>query len=299
MTNLTVTEKYAQKEVVGFWKQLSETGLQQCEQVMIDRYFPARGRLLDVGCGAGRSVLALEREGYAVTGVDLSLDMLAAGRSLSAGAHLGGANLLDLPFANVWFDGVVMFFGALQHLPGQTNRRRALSEMARVARPGGRLILGLDNVAPALLCYGYWLAQKVWPANGVDKPATVSTNGADSTLWSRQTRQVNPVLWHARGLARTLRWRTWPGLVDVGRRLNPLNQTELGDTQVAQFAIPVTPGRIYYHLYRASELIEDAAQAGWRLLDEHSGSELNEGRVDPPAIRRRDKQVLFAFERGQ
>ncbi len=162
MPNMTVTEKYAQPEVVGFWKQLSETGLQRCEQAMIERYFPAQGRLLDVGCGAGRATLALERAGYAVTGVDLSLDMLAAGRSLSGTVRLGGANLLALPFTNASFDGMFMFFGALQHLPGQTNRRRALSEMARVTRPGGRLILGLDNVAPALLCYGYWLARKVW-----------------------------------------------------------------------------------------------------------------------------------------
>jgi hypothetical protein len=75
------------------------------------------------------------------------------------------------------------------------------------------------------------------------------------------------------------------------------NGAEPGDTEVAQFAIPVTPGRIYYHLYRAEALIEDATQAGLHLLGYHSGTELNENRVYPAAIRRRDKQLFFAFER--
>jgi hypothetical protein len=104
------------------------------------------------------------------------------------------------------------------------------------------------------------------------------------------------LVWHLRGLARTLRWRTWPGLVDVVRRLSP-NGTEPGDIRVAQFALPPTPGRIYYHLYQAGELLEDAAGAGWRLLGHHSGTELNEDRVYPTLIRREDKQQFFAFEK--
>ena len=301
MNHTTVTQKYAQPDVVNFWKDLSQTGLQQCEQAMVARYLPRQGHLLDIGCGAGRAVLALSQVGYQVTGIDVSEDMLAAGRSLSREAQLAGADLLRLPFVDDHFDGLFMFFGALQHIPGRASRRRAIAEMARVTRPQGRLILGLDNVAPALACYGYWLAEKfrrqpAAPINGAPQPSAHSH--ADSTLWSRETRRVNPVLWHARGLARTLRWRTWPGLRDHLRRLSPFHsEAEPGDIQVAQFAIPVTPGRIDYHLYQAEELIEDAATAGCRLLGYHSGTELNENDVYPPTIRGQDKQLFFAFER--
>ncbi|MCB0168568.1 MAG: class I SAM-dependent methyltransferase [Anaerolineae bacterium] len=297
----TVIQKYAQPDVVNFWKALSQTGLQQCEREMVARYFPRQGRLLDIGCGTGRAVLALSQVGYDVTGIDVSQAMLAAGRSLSHEAQLAGANLLNLPFVDESFDGVFMFFGALQHIPGCDNRRRALAEMARVTRPHGRLILGLDNVAPGLTCYRYWLNQKL--RSSASKPASthnhipLSTTDADSTLWDRQTRQMHPLVWHARGLARTLRWRTWPGLRDDLRRLSPFNTSvEPGDVWVAQFAIPTTPGRIYYHLYQVDELIADAATS-WRLLDHHSGSELNEQQVYPAAIRGQDKQLFFAFER--
>jgi SAM-dependent methyltransferase len=298
MTLLTTEQKYAQQEVVAFWKQLSRSGLQKCEQAMVSRYFPTTGHLLDLGCGTGRAVLALNQAGYQVTGLDLSQNMLAAGRSLSAEAHFSGANVLHLPFADHSFEASFMFFGALQHLPGRSQRRRAIAEMARVTKPQGRLILGLDNVAPALSCYLYWLARKLKTSPRSSPAPQVNNNGADSTLWSRQTRQTHPLVWHVRGLGRTLRWRTWPALVDVGRGLSPwVNDLEPGDTQVAQFAMPPTPGHIYYHLYRSRELIADATVAGWQLLGQHSGSELNEGQVYPEAIRQRDKQLFFAFAR--
>lgn len=295
MMPITLEEKYSQPEVVSCWQNLSKQGLQKCEREMVSRYFKPGSRLLDVGCGAGRAVLALNQAGYTVSGVDLSLPMLLAGRSLAAEAQFSTANLLALPFENNAFEAVFMFFGALQHIPGRVHRREAMAELARVTQPGGRLVLGLDNLAPALGCYVYWLQQRLFspPQKQANQPSA-----ADATLWSRETRRVHPLIWHARGLARTLRWRTWPGMVDMTRRLLGSNGTEPGDTQVAQFSLQTTPGLIYYHIYQAEELIEDAASAKWRLLGQHSGTELNEDRIYPPAVRRQDKQLFFAFEKS-
>lgn len=290
MTKFSVQQKYADPEVVKFWQGLQ--GLQQAEQEMVKRYFPATGHLLDLGCGAGRAVLHLSQKGFAVTGIDLSLPMLLAGRSRAPTMRLSGANLLALPFVNDSFSAAFMFFGALQHIPGRANRQLALQEMARIVRPQGRLILGLDNLAPALICYAYWFKEKLL-ANA--SPPAASNSVADTALWERNT---HPLIWHLRGLARTLRWRTWPGLIDLSRRLySPANGPEPGDTQVAQFSRPATPGRVYYHIYRANQLIEDATRAGWRLLAYHTGRELSEGRAYPPAIKRQDKQLFFAFEK--
>jgi hypothetical protein len=87
-------------------------------------------------------------------------------------------------------------------------------------------------------------------------------------------------------------------MIDLIRLFYPFGAgAEAGDIQVAQFSLPATPGRIYYHLYRAAELIEDAAAAGWQLRGHHSGSELNEGRRYPDLIRQQDKQQFFAFQK--
>jgi ubiquinone/menaquinone biosynthesis C-methylase UbiE len=295
MPTLSVEEKYADPEVVSFWRSLGKQGLQQCEGEMVARHFPRTGHLLDIGCGAGRAALALSKKGYTVTGIDLSLPMLRAGKELSTDLQVSGANLLALPFAGGTFTAALMLFGALQHIAGRSNRQRALAEMARVVQPGGHLILGLDNLAPGLICYFYWLIRKLLGRSaGPPAAPSESVATADATLWQRKT---HPLLWHWRGVARTLRWRTWPGLVDLARRVFPsANGPELGDTQVAQFSQPVTPGLVYYHIYRAAELIEDAASAGWRLQGYHAGRELSEGSVYPSSIRGQDKQLFFAFQ---
>jgi demethylmenaquinone methyltransferase/2-methoxy-6-polyprenyl-1,4-benzoquinol methylase len=145
MNSISAAEKYSQPDVVTCWQNLSQQGLQQAEWVMVNRYFKPGQTVLDVGCGAGRAVLALNKAGYTMTGIDLSLPMLKAGRTLSPPARLGGANLLNLPFAGGSFEAGLMFFGALQHIRGQGNRQQALTEMARVTQSGGVLILGLDN----------------------------------------------------------------------------------------------------------------------------------------------------------
>ena len=294
-TDLTVAEKYADPQVVKFWQKLGKQGLQQAEQEMITRYFPASGHVLDLGCGAGRAVLGLSQQGYIVTGVDLSLSMLQAGRSLSSQMRLGGANLLTLPFANNTFTAAFMFFGALQHIPGRQKRRQALAEMVRVVQPGGVLIIGLDNLAPTLLCYAYWLKEKLRGSSQKGTSSQPASNKADSTLWDRNT---SPLLWHLQGMARTLRWRSWPGFVDITRQINPFaDGLEPGDTQVAQFSRPATPGRVYYHIYQAKEMIDDAAHSGWRLRAYHAGRELSEGCLYPPLVRDRDKQLFFAFQK--
>jgi hypothetical protein len=77
----------------------------------------------------------------------------------------------------------------------------------------------------------------------------------------------------------------------------PAGGSQPGDTQVAQFSQPATPGKVYYHIYRAGELIDDAAAADWQLLDYHSGRELSEGVTYPTSIRRLDKQLFFAFQK--
>lgn len=299
MNELAVRQKYAHPAVVNYWVDLSRAGLQKCEQEMVHRYLPPQGRLLDAGCGTGRAGLALERMGYKVTGIDLSLAMLAAGRSRVAPNKLNAANLLRLPFSDHSFDAVFMFFGALQHIPGRNQRRQAIAEMGRVTRLEGHLILGLDNIAPALSCYFYWLGRKLSASNGKNgshQPHPDAVTPADSALWSREARATHPLIWHSRGLARTLRWRTWPEVIQF---LRPWygSSSEPGDIQVAQFSVPPTPGRIYYHLYQPDELAEDAARAGWQLLGHHSGTELNEGQTYPERIRQRDKQQLFAFQK--
>jgi ubiquinone/menaquinone biosynthesis C-methylase UbiE len=107
----------------------------------------ASGEVLEVAIGTGRN-LPFYPEGIRLTGVDFSAAMLELARRQAdqlgrkVDLRLGDAQALDL--ADASFDTVVCTL-SLCAIPDE---RRAVAEMRRVLRPGGRLLL-LDHVAAA------------------------------------------------------------------------------------------------------------------------------------------------------
>lgn len=104
------------------------------------------GRALDLGCGAARNAVPLGRQGWRVTGTDLSLPMLVAAAARAHGelppARLGlvRAPMDRLPLADAEFD-LVIAHGIWNLAASGAELRRALAEAARVARPGAGLFV--------------------------------------------------------------------------------------------------------------------------------------------------------------
>jgi ubiquinone/menaquinone biosynthesis C-methylase UbiE len=101
------------------------------------------GELLDVPCGFGRHSVPLARAGYRVTGVDRSAALLEEARRRAAGERwpkLVRADYRRLPFPDASFDAAVNLFTSLGYL-GEEEDTRVLSEIGRVLRPGGRLVI--------------------------------------------------------------------------------------------------------------------------------------------------------------
>jgi demethylmenaquinone methyltransferase/2-methoxy-6-polyprenyl-1,4-benzoquinol methylase len=103
--------------------------------------------VLDLCTGSGASLPGLRRAGRLVLGVDVSgpmLEMAAAGESRRGWApRLVCADAFHLPLPEGSIDAVTIAFGMRNLRP----RDRALAEIARVLRPGGRLIV-LEATAP-------------------------------------------------------------------------------------------------------------------------------------------------------
>lgn len=112
----------------------------------IEEVLPAKGTVLDIGCGTGRLMLYLQEKGYEVIGVDLSSHMLEVAREkLGEKARLVRADMLALPMAEGQVDACIMMFSILGMLKGEHLRKQALKEAARVLRPGGMLVLHVHN----------------------------------------------------------------------------------------------------------------------------------------------------------
>jgi SAM-dependent methyltransferase len=98
--------------------------------------------VLDVGAGTGRVSRRLAAAGHKVIAADLSASMLEAGRKLASHPYVCcRASGFDLPFTDGAFDAVISFWFLLHF----RDWPRLLGEMARVLRPGGRLVVEVMN----------------------------------------------------------------------------------------------------------------------------------------------------------
>lgn len=105
-------------------------------------------RVLDIGCGTGHTSLSMARQAAEVIGVDLTLAMLAQARRLAKERNIANATFqhgdaTTLPFPDASFDLVTSRYSAHHY----SYPIRVLSEVRRVLKPGGAVLL-VDVMAP-------------------------------------------------------------------------------------------------------------------------------------------------------
>jgi malonyl-CoA O-methyltransferase len=102
-----------------------------------DHMGPLAGlRVLDVGCGKGRfaRVLKEEQPDAEIWGLDISEEML---RYVPAGIHTRAGSMTELPFEDAFFDGAY----ATESLEHAVEIEKAVAEICRVVKPGGRIAI--------------------------------------------------------------------------------------------------------------------------------------------------------------
>lgn len=103
--------------------------------------FRAEGTVLDVGCGLGFFLRALDPKRWDRNGVEpMPVPYREAARSLGSNRVFNG-ELMAARMPPVKFDAIT-FWDSLEHLP---NPRAVLQEAARLLRPGGIVVIGLPN----------------------------------------------------------------------------------------------------------------------------------------------------------
>ena len=110
----------------------------------------ARERILEVGCGTGADLLQFAKHGAIATGVDITERHVALARErVGDRAVVHQADMRRLPFEDETFD-YIYSHGVLHH---SSEPEKAIREMFRVLRPGGRINVHV---------YAFWSAVTLW-----------------------------------------------------------------------------------------------------------------------------------------
>ncbi len=138
---------YARSKLIGTY---STEQLRPVEQLIFERYrSDLTGRVLDVGCGAGRVTGHLIGTAESVHGIDVSDDMAAHCRRLYPNASFRRCDMRDLSgFGTDAFDVVVASFNVIDAV-GHGDRRRTLDQFRTVLAPGGLLVMSSHNLSSA------------------------------------------------------------------------------------------------------------------------------------------------------
>ncbi|MET8875626.1 methyltransferase domain-containing protein [Nocardia sp. NPDC004604] len=134
----------------GYWQGLPAgssmaDASRRMTELMIDKVAITAGqRMLDIGCGTGQPAVELARvSGAEVVGIDLSprhvrlANELADAESENDQVRFRLADVMDLPFEPESFDRAWML-ESFFHMPDQSE---VIRQIARVLRPGGRLVI--------------------------------------------------------------------------------------------------------------------------------------------------------------
>lgn len=107
----------------------------------LTRYAGLRARILDFGCGHGRTLAELLRGGYNnIIGIDFSFRMLKCCRSQLPNVSLVQNDWQTIPLHKHFVD-LVLLFAVLTCIPLDQEQRHLVREIRRVLRPGGLLYI--------------------------------------------------------------------------------------------------------------------------------------------------------------
>lgn len=238
-------------------------------QVVIDRAAP-RGHehVVDVGCGTGNAALLAAERGARATGIDPAQRLLdvaggeAAARGADARFILGEA--ARLPLADSTADAVVSVFGVIF----APNQRAAAAEMARIATPGGRIVLSA------------WI-----PGGAI---ADVMQVRRDATAAAGMAGGPAPFAWHDRAAVTGL-------LAPYGFSID-LNEERLAFTAASPEEFVDTELRVHPGWIAARAVLEPRGEM--EGIRERALEIFESANEDPPGFRITSRYVVTTARRG-
>src|SRR3972149_8984025 len=146
-------QKYYNRKASKEWERL-ETAWSRLEfeatKMLINKYFPKKGSICDIGSGPGRYAIELIRSGYKVTLIDISKKSLELAKNkinklgLKAEEYLC-LNAINLDILKSNYYDAVLLLGPLYHITERADRIKVLRDTKRILKKNGVAIIAYIN----------------------------------------------------------------------------------------------------------------------------------------------------------
>jgi ubiquinone/menaquinone biosynthesis C-methylase UbiE len=135
------------------------------EARIIDEYFPKPpARILDLGCGAGRTTAGLARRGFSVVAIDLSDQLLTLARERHPTLDFRKMDATKLEFEDESFDSAIFSYNGIDCIYPVEGRLHCMREVFRILKPGGIFALSSHNMIGSMFSGGFFYLRGHWNA---------------------------------------------------------------------------------------------------------------------------------------
>jgi len=134
---------YDTPESVKHFDNLNSRGLFEVEKNIAEKYF--KGKILDLGCGCGRTTIELFNKKFDVIGLDISKNMINFAKNKYPAISFEVGDACDLKFPDESFDIVFFSYNGIDYIFPESKRIVALKEINRVLKNGGYFVFSSHN----------------------------------------------------------------------------------------------------------------------------------------------------------